>query len=78
MRPISQLNEYVQAVTLIANTTRIWENRGYTLEELAQMSRHHLNPLPSTPFHVIDGGKVGRNDPCSCGSGKKYKKCCGK
>jgi SEC-C motif-containing protein len=24
-----------------------------------------------------DEGKVGRNDPCSCGSGKKYKKCCG-
>ena len=23
-------------------------------------------------------GKVGRNDPCPCGSGKKYKKCCGK
>ena len=22
--------------------------------------------------------KVGRNEPCSCGSGKKYKKCCGK
>ena len=22
--------------------------------------------------------KVGRNDPCSCGSGKKYKKCCGR
>ena len=22
------------------------------------------------------GGKVGRNDPCPCGSGKKYKKCC--
>jgi uncharacterized protein YecA (UPF0149 family) len=22
--------------------------------------------------------KVGRNDPCSCGSGKKFKKCCGK
>ena len=22
--------------------------------------------------------KVGRNDPCLCGSGKKYKKCCGK
>jgi hypothetical protein len=21
--------------------------------------------------------KIGRNDPCSCGSGKKYKKCCG-
>ncbi|MDD2479397.1 MAG: preprotein translocase subunit SecA [Victivallaceae bacterium] len=24
------------------------------------------------------GGKVGRNDPCPCGSGQKYKKCCGK
>jgi preprotein translocase subunit SecA len=25
-----------------------------------------------------EGEKVGRNDPCPCGSGKKYKKCCGK
>ncbi len=25
-----------------------------------------------------EGEKVGRNDPCTCGSGKKYKKCCGK
>ena len=27
---------------------------------------------------VKKGQKVGRNDPCPCGSGKKYKKCCGK
>ncbi len=26
---------------------------------------------------VVKGEKVGRNDPCPCGSGKKYKKCCG-
>ncbi len=25
---------------------------------------------------VVKGDKVGRNDPCPCGSGKKYKKCC--
>ncbi|NOX96569.1 MAG: preprotein translocase subunit SecA [Nitrospirae bacterium] len=25
-----------------------------------------------------EGKKIGRNDPCTCGSGKKYKKCCGK
>jgi preprotein translocase subunit SecA len=25
-----------------------------------------------------DGPKVGRNDPCTCGSGKKFKHCCGK
>jgi uncharacterized protein YecA (UPF0149 family) len=26
----------------------------------------------------IQKSKAGRNDPCPCGSGKKYKKCCGK
>jgi hypothetical protein len=25
----------------------------------------------------LPGGKVGRNDPCPCGSGKKFKHCCG-
>jgi hypothetical protein len=35
--------------------------------------RHQSNP--ATPFR---GAKVGRNDPCPCGSGKKYKKCCGR
>ncbi|WHH57527.1 preprotein translocase subunit SecA [Petroclostridium sp. X23] len=30
---------------------------------------------PAQP--VVKGEKVGRNDPCPCGSGKKYKKCCG-
>ncbi|MDI6799400.1 MAG: preprotein translocase subunit SecA [Actinomycetota bacterium] len=29
------------------------------------------------PAPVSTGSKVGRNDPCPCGSGKKYKKCCG-
>lgn len=32
-----------------------------------------INPK-SAPVHAV---KVGRNDPCPCGSGKKYKKCCG-
>ena len=27
---------------------------------------------------VRNENKIGRNDPCTCGSGKKYKKCCGK
>ena len=33
-------------------------------------------PKVSVPL-VREGPKVGRNDPCPCGSGKKYKKCCG-
>jgi preprotein translocase subunit SecA len=32
---------------------------------------------PQTPF-VRDGRKVGRNEPCPCGSGKKFKQCHGR
>ncbi len=36
-------------------------------------------PMPPPAPETIrrTGQKVGRNDPCPCGSGKKYKKCCG-
>jgi uncharacterized protein YecA (UPF0149 family) len=37
-------------------------------------------PLPP-PVETIrrdDNKETGRNDPCPCGSGKKFKKCCGK
>jgi hypothetical protein len=37
-----------------------------------QELRRQLRPLLSAP----DGGKAGRNQPCPCGSGQKYKKCC--
>lgn len=30
-----------------------------------------------TPYVAPESAKLGRNDPCICGSGKKYKKCCG-
>ena len=32
---------------------------------------------PAAPVNTTSSKKVGRNDPCPCGSGKKYKKCCG-
>ena len=34
-------------------------------------------PPPVEPIHS-EQKEIGRNDPCPCGSGKKYKKCCGK
>jgi uncharacterized protein len=37
----------------------------------------HFAPARETQRTVEAAGKVGRNDPCPCGSGKKYKKCCG-
>ena len=34
--------------------------------------------MPPVEQYKRQEPKVGRNDPCPCGSGKKYKKCCGK
>ncbi|MDR1692800.1 MAG: preprotein translocase subunit SecA [Oscillospiraceae bacterium] len=34
-------------------------------------------PQKKQPIRKTAAAKVGRNDPCPCGSGKKYKKCCG-
>ena len=37
---------------------------------------HHVHERQEPIVHKAP--KVGRNDPCFCGSGKKFKKCCGK
>lgn len=33
--------------------------------------------LQRPPSQTVSGAKVGRNEPCPCGSGRKFKKCCG-
>ena len=35
-------------------------------------------PVDEVTAPIRSSGKVGRNEPCPCGSGKKYKKCCGR
>lgn len=40
-----------------------------------QSSQSDKTPAPP-PATITRGQRVGRNDPCPCGSGKKYKKCC--
>ena len=54
----------------------------YTLEEwedvLDEVKRIGiLQAYKKSKIVVREQPKVGRNDPCPCGSGKKYKKCCG-
>ncbi|MEZ4387846.1 MAG: YchJ family protein [Candidatus Krumholzibacteriia bacterium] len=51
--------------------------------ELASFARHdgawyfvEGSPVKTQPY-VREEPKIGRNDPCPCGSGKKFKKCCG-
>jgi uncharacterized protein YecA (UPF0149 family) len=82
--------EFVQLLTAqmmeVYNNTRMWVLKGYTPVELHKKEKQHLNPIPpsikkQTGSNIIDINSrknTGRNDPCPCGSGKKYKKCCGK
>ncbi|WP_066505866.1 preprotein translocase subunit SecA [Abyssisolibacter fermentans] len=47
-------------------------------ERVAQVTGTSHGAGNNKPKTVVKGKKIGRNDPCPCGSGKKYKKCCGK
>ena len=71
-----QANEVIQLIMELANNTRLRENNGFTPNELFnQYEKSQLQPLPNSDFKP-DAKKIGRNDPCPCRSGKKYKKCC--
>ncbi|MCI8402429.1 MAG: SEC-C domain-containing protein [Lachnospiraceae bacterium] len=45
---------------------------------LSEERRKELYREQKASGTVVKGKKIGRNDPCPCGSGKKYKKCCGR
>jgi preprotein translocase subunit SecA len=60
-----------------------WVQVGHE-QEIEELEEQHQQRMvfnlgdhepPQLPAHVR---KSGRNDPCPCGSGKKFKKCCGK
>jgi hypothetical protein len=69
----------------LMNSTKQWAIKGHSPEELSA-KRASVNmllnnaPIQTAQADVIDmqsKKKIGRNDPCPCGSGKKFKKCCG-
>lgn len=47
-------------------------------EHEAELKAEQNGDIPKVETVVHEGPRIGRNDPCPCGSGKKYKKCCGK
>lgn len=57
---------FVYELELFAKSIRKWSLKGYTEDEIEKANARVVNEV-----------KIGRNDPCICGSGKKYKKCCG-
>ncbi|WP_156290581.1 YecA family protein [Oceanobacillus salinisoli] len=78
---IDEMQAFMDKVVNLMNNTKQWFLKGYSSLELRAQEEGTLQPLPKTKFKSSKSNKkekVGRNDPCPCGSGKKYKKCCGR
>lgn len=88
---MEQVQAIVPLLGEVHNHTRLWINGGHTPNELASMEFNKVRPI-NTPFNAqtntlfnvmtnksaVTSTKIGRNEPCPCGSGLKHKKCCGK
>ena len=86
--PIEEMEEDTE-VTLDIDFEKLYYNMVacraewlYELEQwndiLSEERRKELYKEQKSSTTVVKGEKIGRNDPCPCGSGKKYKKCCGR
>ena len=69
-------------VRIILNVHKSNDMRRKETVEITNASLENINGIDgeTTNHEPIrnEGPKIGRNDPCPCGSGKKYKNCCGK
>ena len=70
----AHLKRVIDLLMNMYNSLPTWMNNGWAPNELADIKYGRKT------FYNEDGSriKVGRNDPCPCGSGKKYKNCCGR
>lgn len=86
--PIETMDETTE-VSLAFDKEKLYKNmvdaKADWLYELPQWdaifdeeTRKHLYREQKQSGTIRKEKKIGRNDPCPCGSGKKYKKCCGK
>lgn len=70
---------FMEHIIQLHNHTRHWALKGHTPNELSPEPSKVIVQAPPGNGKVIDftaKKKIGRNDPCPCGSGKKFKKCC--
>ncbi len=71
--PLQENEEVQEARRPETDLSNLKEQRS---DLLSQANSNTQQKVKTKPIHVEK--KVGRNDPCPCGSGKKYKHCCGK
>ena len=70
---MAKLEPYIETAT--SDQQKGFANQQRLIESIAQSKqREYSRPVRQIP--KVTGKKVGRNDACPCGSGKKYKKCC--
>lgn len=79
-----ELQEFNALYQDLSEATRKWRFRGHTGAEIRELQRQAVNQnrrsaiQPAEKPEPVRVAKIGRNDPCPCGSGKKYKKCHGR
>lgn len=56
---------------------RLFAEAGDLIPEAVLAIADYWRAAQTAPIRPTAGPKIGRNDPCPCGSGKKFKKCCG-
>jgi len=70
-----QAQEFFDVLTHAMNNSRTWENKGHSPDEIMKLA---ASTRPKEPVETVLNlpKKTEPNQPCPCGSGKKYKKCC--
>jgi len=79
MNDMDTVRAYADHIVILHNNTRQWCIKGHTPNELSKEHKRTEPDRSSADNKVVDitsARKIGRNEPCLCGSGKKYKKCC--
>jgi len=71
----SAINEYVRSYETASKSNRQMMKEAIIADKPYPQDIPDRNIPGTKPIITI---KVGRNDPCPCGSGRKYKHCCGK
>ena len=75
---LGAIEKAIIAANLGYNPSNDGETIRIIVPALTEERRKELYKESRNSTTVVKGKKIGRNDPCPCGSGKKYKKCCGK
>ena len=74
----AELNHLIQEDTVRRLYQARVERQPERVQQAKPVEARTGGEQPRQPRRVKPSEKVGRNDPCPCGSGKKYKNCCGR